>query len=123
MKIKTIHISVFISLLFIFSSCRLFESSYPPKYNVQNVCDFVVDFKVTTAGNQTVRYDSVQNNTSTEPVRIKEGTVSVSVFVYDGKSSTFNDSFNAKNNKSYTITMHDGSVFGTHIISLGISEN
>jgi hypothetical protein len=103
--------------------CGVNEPTDSPEYRIQNNSDYVVNFTITSAGNEIVRYDSVQNNTSGAYNKIRKGNVSVNVFVYDGKSTTFNDNFDAKNNKRYHISMHDGSVFGTHIISLSVGED
>ena len=108
-------------ILLIISSCKLLEPSYPPKYRVQNYCDYVVDFKIIPAGTDTIRFDNVQNNTSGNFVDIKEGNVNVIVFV-QGNSEIHTKNFVASKDRKYTVAMHDGAVFGQHYIHLDIID-
>jgi hypothetical protein len=110
-----------IFILLVISGCKLIEPSNPPKYRIQNYCDYIVDYKIIPMGLDTVRYDNIQNNTSRDFTNIKEGNVNVIVSV-QGKSDVFIDNFIATKNHKYTITMHDGAVFGQHTINLAISD-
>ena len=120
MKIIKLNITLLL-ILIVFSCCSLFLPQHPPKYRIQNYCDYVADYQIITAGSDTVRYDSVQNNTSSDFVNINVGQVAVAVVVH-GNSNIFADSFIAKADRQYNIVMHDGEVFGYHTIDLSIED-
>ena len=114
-----IYIST-VLILIIISNCNLLFSK-SPIYRIQNYCDYTADFKVAPAGADTIRIDGVQNNTSGDFKDIKEGNVNV-IAIVQGDSELYTNNFVAKDNRKYTITLHDGDVFGEHIIHLEIAD-
>ncbi|MGD1046550.1 MAG: hypothetical protein ABR936_14680 [Bacteroidota bacterium] len=117
-KIKIIIPAIFI--LLVISSCKLVEPSNPPKYRIQNYCDYVADFKIIPAGADTIWFNNVQNNTSGDFTNIKEGQVNV-IATVQGDSGLYTNNFSAEKNSKYTVTLHDGAIFGQHIIHLEIT--
>jgi len=118
------NISIFLPVLvsFLFTGCDQFNDFYPPKYRVQNYCDYTVDFQIIPAGADTIRVNNVPNNASGNFAEIKAGNVHVIGSVPD-LSETYTYDFVAENNYGYSITMHDGAVFGQHVIHLEVTRN
>jgi hypothetical protein len=107
-------------ILLVISSCNLLLPKNP-MYRVQNYCDYTVDFKIIPTGADTIRLDNVQNNTSGDFKDINEGKINV-IATVQFNSEVHIDSLVAKKNRNYTITMHDGEVFGQHVIRLEIAD-
>jgi hypothetical protein len=118
-NIKILIPAIFI--LLVISSCKLVEPFNLPKYRIQNYCDYVADFKIIPAGSDTIRYSNIQNNTSGDFTNIKEGQVNV-IATVQGDSGLYTNNFSAEKNSKYTVTLHDGAIYGQHIIHLEISS-